>query len=145
MSAWPGDLFRLGSHRLICGDATDPTVIRRLMAHDVARFVFTDAPFPRRGSLRGLLDDQKRQAKRAIPARHFVAVRLLRPHTWTAAVLVDEFDALEPRRFSALSRTVPMTIGFVSRKRGHRLTTRLSKSHTQSCAFSSMSSIRQPN
>jgi DNA modification methylase len=40
-----GDLFRLGRHCLICGDATDPTVIRRLMGDDVARFVFTDGPF----------------------------------------------------------------------------------------------------
>jgi DNA modification methylase len=37
-----GDLFRLGTHCVICGDAADPTVIRRLMGHDVARFVFTD-------------------------------------------------------------------------------------------------------
>jgi hypothetical protein len=83
------------------------------------------------------------KGKRSVLSRPVTlsAVRLLQPHTWTAAVLVDELDALEPRRFSALSRTVPMTIGFVSRKRGHRLTTRLSKSHTQSCAFSSMSSI----
>jgi DNA modification methylase len=42
--ARPGDLFRLGTHCLICGDATDPTVIRRLMGHDVARFVFTHEP-----------------------------------------------------------------------------------------------------
>jgi DNA modification methylase len=41
-----GDLFRLGRHRLMCGDATDATVIRRLMGHDLARFVFTDGPFP---------------------------------------------------------------------------------------------------
>jgi DNA modification methylase len=40
-----GDLFRLGTHCLICGDGSDPAVIRRLMGHDVARFVFTDAPF----------------------------------------------------------------------------------------------------
>jgi hypothetical protein len=44
--ARPGDLFRLGSHRLMCGDATDPTVIRRLMAHDVA-----DLSSPMRPSL----------------------------------------------------------------------------------------------
>lgn len=37
----PGDLFRLGAHRLMCGDATDPAVIRQLMANDVARLVFT--------------------------------------------------------------------------------------------------------
>jgi DNA modification methylase len=40
-----GDLFRLGSHHLICGDATDPAAVRRLMRTDVARMVFTDEPF----------------------------------------------------------------------------------------------------
>jgi hypothetical protein len=40
-----GDVFRLGPHCVICGDLTDPAVIRRLMGDDVARFVLTDAPF----------------------------------------------------------------------------------------------------
>jgi len=40
-----GDLFLLGPHRLICGDATDPAVIRRLMHTDIARIVLTDEPF----------------------------------------------------------------------------------------------------
>jgi DNA modification methylase len=40
-----GDVFRLGVHCLICGDATDPNVIRRLMEPDVARLVFTHEPF----------------------------------------------------------------------------------------------------
>jgi DNA modification methylase len=40
-----GDLFQLGRHCLICGDATDPAAIRRLMGHDVARFVFADGLF----------------------------------------------------------------------------------------------------
>ena len=40
-----GDLFRLGPHYLICGDATDPAVVRRLMRANVARIVFTDEPF----------------------------------------------------------------------------------------------------
>jgi hypothetical protein len=39
-----GDLFRLGSHRVICGDATDPAVIQRLMGDEVARLVLTDEP-----------------------------------------------------------------------------------------------------
>jgi hypothetical protein len=30
-SARLNDLFLLGSHRLVCGDATDPAVVRRLM------------------------------------------------------------------------------------------------------------------
>lgn len=40
-----GDIFRLGPHRLVCGDATDPAVVERLMRADVARMIFTDEPF----------------------------------------------------------------------------------------------------
>lgn len=41
----PGDLWQLGSHRLICGDALDAGVIDRLMSGDVARMVFADPPY----------------------------------------------------------------------------------------------------
>jgi DNA modification methylase len=44
-SARLNDLFLLGSHLVICGDATDPAVVRRLMRTDVARIVLTDEPF----------------------------------------------------------------------------------------------------
>lgn len=40
-----GDLWLLGDHRLICGDATDPEVIGALMAGVEARTVFTDPPY----------------------------------------------------------------------------------------------------
>ncbi len=40
-----GDLFRLGLHRVICGDATDATIVARLMQAEVARLVLTDEPF----------------------------------------------------------------------------------------------------
>jgi DNA modification methylase len=40
-----GDVFLLGPHRLICGDSSDPEVVRRLMRADVARMIFTDEPF----------------------------------------------------------------------------------------------------
>jgi hypothetical protein len=41
-----GDLFLLGPHRVICGNATDPDLVKRLMRTDVTRMVFTDAPLP---------------------------------------------------------------------------------------------------
>jgi hypothetical protein len=84
MSAWPGDLFRPGSHRLICGDATDPTVIRRLMAHDVARFVFTDAPFP---AVAYADCSTTKKGKRSVLSRpvSLSAVRLLQPAQLKAA------------------------------------------------------------
>lgn len=41
----PGDIWRLGPHRLICGDALDPDVVRALMDGERARMVFTDPPY----------------------------------------------------------------------------------------------------
>lgn len=40
-----GDLWQLGSHRLICGDSTDVAVIDRLMDGVNADMVFCDAPY----------------------------------------------------------------------------------------------------
>ena len=42
----PGDVFRLGSHCLVCGDARDPDVVRRLIGDDPpARLLLTDEPY----------------------------------------------------------------------------------------------------
>ncbi len=40
-----GDLWRMGDHRIICGDCTDPAVIARLMAGDKAHICWTDPPW----------------------------------------------------------------------------------------------------
>jgi DNA modification methylase len=41
-----GDVFVLGAHRIVCGGATDPEVLSRLMAGDSpARLVLTDEPY----------------------------------------------------------------------------------------------------
>jgi site-specific DNA-methyltransferase (adenine-specific) len=41
----PGDLWRLGPHRLLCGDATDPDALERLMAGQHATCLWTDPPY----------------------------------------------------------------------------------------------------
>ena len=41
----PGDLWILGKHRLLCGDATKPEDVGRLMAGEKADMVFTDPPY----------------------------------------------------------------------------------------------------
>jgi DNA modification methylase len=41
----PGDLWLLGKHRLICGDATDPEIYARLLDGGRAQMVFTDPPY----------------------------------------------------------------------------------------------------
>jgi DNA modification methylase len=41
----PGDLWRLGTHLLLCGDARDPATYERLMEGREAGLVFTDPPY----------------------------------------------------------------------------------------------------
>lgn len=41
----PGDLWQIGPHRLICGDATDAQTYDRLLDGDRAQMVFTDPPY----------------------------------------------------------------------------------------------------
>jgi DNA modification methylase len=41
-----GDIFQLGLHRIVCGNATDPAVLARLLEGDAAaRLVLTDEPY----------------------------------------------------------------------------------------------------
>jgi len=40
-----GQLWRLGEHRLICGDCTDAGVVARVMGGERARLVFTSPPY----------------------------------------------------------------------------------------------------
>lgn len=40
-----GDIWQLGSHRLICGDAQDPSVFAKLLGNEQADLVFTDPPY----------------------------------------------------------------------------------------------------
>lgn len=41
----PGDLWQLGPHRVLCGDATVPTDLDRVMAGDQADCMWTDPPY----------------------------------------------------------------------------------------------------
>jgi len=52
----PGDLWAVGPHRLICGDATSADTYAALMGEDRARMVFSDPPYnvPIAGHVSGL-------------------------------------------------------------------------------------------
>jgi DNA modification methylase len=41
----PGDLWTMGEHRLLCGDATDLAVINLVMSGNLANMTFTDPPY----------------------------------------------------------------------------------------------------
>ncbi|HNS64991.1 MAG TPA: site-specific DNA-methyltransferase [Candidatus Woesebacteria bacterium] len=45
MSIKPGDLFALGQHRLICGDATDAHTVKKLVGEQLIDVVLTDVPY----------------------------------------------------------------------------------------------------
>ena len=52
----PGDVWKLGPHRLVCGDALDPATMAALMDGELATMVFTDPPYnvPIAGNVSGL-------------------------------------------------------------------------------------------
>ena len=52
----PGDLWQLGKHRLLCGDARDPRSFETLLDGELAQMVFTDPPYnvPIDGNVCGL-------------------------------------------------------------------------------------------
>ncbi len=52
----PGDIWCIGKHRLICGDATDPDTFARLLDGATAQLIFTDPPYnvPIEGHVSGL-------------------------------------------------------------------------------------------
>jgi len=41
----PGDIYELGEHRLICGDALDPKVVEKLMDGKQAHMIYCDPPY----------------------------------------------------------------------------------------------------
>ena len=53
----PGDIWQLGSHRLICGDATNSTVVAALMVGESATLCFTSPPYgQQRNYTQGIAD-----------------------------------------------------------------------------------------
>ena len=40
-----GDLYKIGDHRLLCGDCIDKNIMNRLMQGEKADMVFTDPPY----------------------------------------------------------------------------------------------------
>lgn len=58
-----GDVWQLGPHRLVCGNALDPAVVDQLMNGEQARMVFTDPPYnvPVNGHVSGLGKVQHRE------------------------------------------------------------------------------------
>ena len=41
----PGDIYKLGNHRLMCGDSTDIETVKKLMDNQLADMLLTDLPY----------------------------------------------------------------------------------------------------
>lgn len=53
----PGDLYMLGDHRILCGDATNPDDVARLVGDDRVDMIWTDPPYAVFGSSTGIAKD----------------------------------------------------------------------------------------
>ncbi|HYW87229.1 MAG TPA: DNA methyltransferase [Chloroflexota bacterium] len=83
----PGDLWRLGEHRLLCGDALDADSRSRLFDGGEPRLLVTDPPY-------GVAYDptwrDRAQANRLAPGRAMIPSGDEAPHDWSAA-FAEEF------------------------------------------------------
>ena len=52
-----GDIWKLGNHRLMCGDSTDADAVAKLMNGERADLVFTDPPYGMKKESEGVLND----------------------------------------------------------------------------------------
>ena len=81
-----GDIFQLGPHRIVCGDATDPAVLARLLEGDApARLVLTDEPYNVKiaGNVTGASHREFAMASGEMSDAEFLAFN----DAWMAAVL----------------------------------------------------------
>jgi DNA modification methylase len=95
-----GDIWQLGPHRLICGDARDPALVAALMTGEKAEMVFTDPPYnvPIDGNVGG---------KGAIKHREFAMA--------AAEMSAKEFIAFLAAAFRNLAaHSIDGTIHFIS-------------------------------
>jgi DNA modification methylase len=82
-----GDIFRLGPHRIVCGDATDPAVLARLLEGDApACLILTDEPYKVKiaGNVTGAGHREFAMTSGEMSDAEFLAFN----EAWTAAVLL---------------------------------------------------------
>jgi DNA modification methylase len=82
-----GDIFRLGPHRIVCGDATDPAVLARLLEGDApACLILTDEPYNVKiaGNVTGAGHREFAMTSGEMSDAEFLAFN----EAWTAAVLL---------------------------------------------------------
>ena len=87
-----GDLWKLGEHRLICGDCTDKEVIERLMDGEIAA-VFTDPPYGI--NIVGSNNSQPSQKGRIGGGKCYMDGKPVKPNEYAPVVGDDTTDTAE--------------------------------------------------
>lgn len=80
-----GDLWRLGPHLILCGDARDGGAYARLMGEERAELVFTDPPYnvPIQGFVGGKGQNQAQRVRHGFRRDEQSGVhRVLKSHSW---------------------------------------------------------------
>jgi len=105
-----GDLFRLGNHFLLCGDATNPEDVRRLMDGNKANLLLTDPPYncDYHGSAGTILND-------SMPGDRFRlfladALRNAKEHMLPGAVFFIWYASSSSYEFHGACRDVGLTV-----------------------------------
>lgn len=101
-----GDLWKIGRHRLMCGDSTDGACVERLMDGQMADMVFTDPPYALFGNstgVSGVGDDKMirpffREIGRMIQHHLKKMGHAYVCHDWqTSATIKEAFSGLVPK------------------------------------------------
>ncbi|MFC6499618.1 ParB N-terminal domain-containing protein [Gemmobacter lanyuensis] len=107
----PGDIWALGDHRLICGDATDPAVVARLMDGAQASLMFTSPPYAQQrdyGAAKEKVGDDAGRLRRG--ARHCrcpaAGQPRPRPPRWRVGSVLAKLARLDARAGLAALRLV---------------------------------------
>jgi site-specific DNA-methyltransferase (adenine-specific) len=87
-----GELWRMGRHRLLCGDATGPANWERLMAEELAQSVSTDPPYG--VNYRGQRTLDPRSVGGATPRRAHGSETNERPDTYWDQMTPEQYQAL---------------------------------------------------
>ncbi len=115
-----GQLWKLGEHRLICGDCTDKDVVDRLMQNQIASLAPVDPPYNVGFVYDGeTVDDSKtREEYQSFSAAWFLVCQsvserqIVTPGCYNLASWCRWF---EPKHIAAWTKTNSMTNGVVSR------------------------------
>lgn len=112
----PGDLWRLGEHRLLCGDATKPEDVDRVLEERRAAMAFTDPPY---NVDMGRHGGQQRDAKRRKP----IANDALDPAAWETFVRAwarTLLGAVDGAIYCAMSsKELPLVSRIIAEEGGH--------------------------